>query len=417
MSISCKNIFHVAVFLLFVAPVCHAAQPYESSVTLSASKILPPDLMAGPHYKVDETVTNDGYLNKYTIHSEYGDVQVTSTAKLRKYIREIAAVAEMKKIQSSDEFTKGMTEKAGAVVEGAESLVTDPVGTVSSTVSGVGKLFSRAGENLTGGSRSEAEGSRMASLLGYEKAKRDIGYKFGVDVYSDNKILQDELNDLSGASGTGTLVMSGLLMAVPGGAGVAVSVTGGTELMEGVMHDAAPADLRKMNREKLAAMGVSQDVADIFIANGIYTPREQTYLVGALAGMKNTGNRSDYIKFATLTDNPDIAYFRQRQAQMYEAYGRVVEPIDSFVSIGAVTTARTKSGKIVFNVPLDYMLWTKGLAALADTINQQVATMEGISGKAILVAGSMSPLAKESIEKMGWTVLEKAEKKLSLPAF
>jgi len=403
--------------LVLITLTCLAAQPYESTATLNTSKILPPDLMLGPHHKIDETVTNDGYLNNYTIHSEYGDVQVTSTAKLRKYIREIAAVAEMKKIQSSDEFAKGMTEKAGAVVEGAESLISDPVGTVSSTVSGVGKLFSRAGENLAGGSRSEAEGSRMASLLGYEKAKRDIGYKFGVDVYSDNKILQDELNNLSGASGTGTLVMSGLLMAVPGGAGVAVSVTGGTELMEGVMHDKAPADLRKINREKLAAMGVTQDVADIFIANGIYTPREQTYLVEALAGMKNTANRGEYIKFATLTDNPDIAYFRQRQAQMYEAYDRIVEPVDSFVILGGITTARTKSGKIVFNVPLDYMLWTKHLAALADTINHQVSLMEGISGKEILVTGTMSPLAKESIEKMGWTVREKTEKKLSLPAF
>lgn len=403
--------------LSLITLTSHADQSYESLATFNASKILPPDLLTGPHHQIDATVTNDGYLNIYTIHSEYGDVQVTSTAKLRKYIREIAAVAEMKKIQSSDEFKKGMADKAGAVVEGAQNLISDPAGTVSSAVSGVGKLFSRARENLAGGSRSEAEGSRMASLLGYEKAKRDIGYKFGVDVYSDNKILQEELNDLSGANGTGTLVMSGLLMAVPGGAGVAVSVTGGTELMDNVMRDSAPADLRKMNREKLAAMGVTQDVADIFIANGIYTPREQTYLLGSLAGMNNTANRSEYIKFATLTDNPDVAYFRQRQAQMYEAYNRIIEPIDGFIILGGLTTARTKSGKIVFNVPLDYMLWTKGLAALADTINQEAASMQGITGKEILVTGTLSPLARESIEKMGWTVREQTEKKLSMPDF
>ena len=403
--------------LLLVASTCYAAESYESSVTLNAAKLLPPELLKGPHHQVDDTVTNDGYLNTYMIHSEFGDIQVTSTAKLKKYIREIAAVAEMKKIQGSDEFKQGFTDKMGDVVEGAESLITDPVGTVSSTVSGVGKLFSRAGENLLGGSRSKAEGSRMASLLGYEKAKRDIGYKFGVDVYTDNKILQDELNNLSGSSGTGTLVMSGLLMAVPGGAGIAVSVTGGTELMENVMHDKAPADLRKMNREKLAAMGVSQDIADVFIANGIYTPREQTYLVASLSDMQNTAGRSEFIKFATLTDNADIAFFRQRQAQMYKAYDQSIEPIDGFVTIGGLTTARTKSNKIVFNVPLDYMLWTKNLEAVANTITQQVSLMEGISGKEILVAGSMSPLAKKSIENLGWKVHEMTEKKLSLPAF
>ena len=410
-------IYYTCFFLcyLFTSAPAGAEQPFDSPATFRASEILPPELAKGPNHWVDEAVANDGYLNMYTIRSDYGDVQAVSTAKLRKYVHEINAVARMREIQGSDEFKKGMAEKAGDVVEGAQGLISDPVGTVSSTISGVGKLFSRAGENLVGGSRSETEGSRMESLLGYAKAKRDIGYQFGVDVYSHNKILQDELTSLAGASGTGTLVMSGLLMAVPGGAGVAVSVAGGTELMENVMRDQAPADLRKMNRGRLAAMGVDQHVADIFIANGTYTPREQTFLVAALDNMANTSNRAEFIKFATLTDNPDIAFFRQRQAQMYAAYHRTIEPVDSFVSIGEISTARTKSGKIVFNVPLDYLIWTKNMAAVASIITQNVARMEGISGREIWVTGTMSPLARESISKMGWTVHDQAQSKLSLP--
>ena len=417
MNLSLSHIKYLLPALLIISLPVMSELTYEGPVTFKASQLLSPELLAGPHHKVDEVVRNDGYLNIYTIHSEYGDVEATSTAKLRKYVHEINAVARMKEIQDSDEFKQGMADKAGAVVEGAQALVSDPVGSVSNTISGVGKLFSRAGENLTGGSRSEAEGSRMASLLGYEKAKRDIGYQFGVDVYSHNKILQDELNDLSGASGTGTLVMSALLMAVPGGAGVAVSVTGGSELMENVMHDQAPADLRKMNREKLAAMGVSQHVADIFIANAIFTPREQTVLVAALDNMNNTANRSDFIKFATLTNDPDVAYFRQRQAQMYEAYNRIVEPVESFITIGDISTARTNSGKIVFNVPLDYMTWTKGLAAVASIITQNVSQMDGITGREILVTGNMSPLTKESIENLGWTVHQEVGGKLEMPLY
>ena len=387
---------------------------YENPGTLKASQILPKELLSGPNHRVDEAVTSDGFLNIYTIHSEYGDVQATSTAKLRKYIHEINAVAKMKEIQGSSEFAKGMTDKAGAVVEGAAGIITDPVGSISNTVSGVGKLFSRAGESLTGGSRSDTEGSRMASLLGYEAAKRDIGYQFGVDVYSHNKILQDELNDLAGANGTGTLVMSALLMAVPGGAGVAVSVTGGSELMNNVMKDNAPADLRKINRAKLAAMGVDQHVADIFIANSVYTPREQTVLVAALDDMGNTNNRSEFIKFATLSDNDDITFFRERQAQMYAAYNKSVQPIASFIAIGNISAGKTTDGKIVFNVPLDHLFWTKNLAAFASIVTQHVSQMEGVTGREFWNTGSLSPLAKESLEKMGWTVRENAETILSL---
>ena len=406
------NLSSILFITIFLVQPSHAELNFESATTLKASEILPPDLVKGPHHQVDEKVINDAYLNIYTIHSDYGDVQAVSTAKLRKYIHEINAVAKMKEIEGSEEFRKGLSEKAGDVVEGAANLVSDPVGSVSNTFSGVSKLFSRAGENMFGGSRSETEGSRMEDLLGYSKAKRDIGYKFGIDVYSHNKILQDQLNALAGASGTGTLVMSGLLMAVPGGAGIAVSVGGGSELMENVMHDKAPADLRKLNREKLAAMGVSKDVIDIFIANGVFTPREQTLLVDAIDSMGNTAGREHFIKFATLTDDPDIAFFRQRQAQMYAAYNNKVKPLESFIAVGEISAAKSKDGNIVFNVPLDHMLWTNGVAAVVSVINQRVTLMEGINEKHVLVSGTVSKQSREGIEKMGWKIKENADSML-----
>ena len=402
----------VAGFLIVALPAS-AAPRYESPTILKASEILAPDIVKGPHHHVDEKVVNDAYLNLYTLHSEYGDVQVTSTAKLMKYIHEVNAVAKMKEIQGTDEFAKGMKNKAGAVVEGAGDLITDPVGTVGDTVSGVGKLFSRAGENMFGGSRSDSEGSRMGSLLGYAKAKREIGYKLGVDVYSHNEILQKELNELSSAGGTGTLVMSGLLMAVPGGAGAAVSVAGGTKMMTNLVYwDKSPADLRKMNREKLAAMGVREDVADLFIANGIYTPREQTLLVLSLENMSNTAGRAEYIKLATVTDNIDMAFFRQRQAEMYAAYNAKVQAISSFVAVGSTSAGMAKNGDIVFTVPLDHLLWTKGIAAIIRIATQNVASMEGVNERHVLLSGTASNLAHEELAKMGWKVQENADAKL-----
>ncbi len=39
--------------------------------------------MAGERFKVDERVENDGYLNYYTIRSDFGDFEAVSTATLR----------------------------------------------------------------------------------------------------------------------------------------------------------------------------------------------------------------------------------------------------------------------------------------------------------------------------------------------
>jgi hypothetical protein len=403
----------IAFIAALLAGTAAAAADFETPVVLSASKVLPPDLVRGPNHKVEEKVTNDGFLNVYTINSPLGTVQATSTATLRKYVAEVDAAARMTEVRGSQEFAAGMKEKAGQVVEGAKGLVTDPVDTIGNAASGVGKLFSRAGENMFGGSRSQAEESRMEDLLGYSKAKRDYAFEFGVDAYSRNPILQKELDEISRAGFMGNLTASAALMMVPGGAGVAVSATGGTQLMNNVFRDSAPADLRIRNRDALKKMGVPQDVSDLFIANSWYTPREQTLLVDALARMQGTKGRDQFIKLAVLTEDPDLTAFRQRQAQMYAQYSSSVEAVSAFVPIGQFAAARTGSGKIVFVLPVDYLLWTQGFAAAVSGITNEVSLMKGVKSRELWVSGALSPMAKESLGKMGWKVSEKAESLLN----
>ncbi len=85
--------------LIFVSGTLQAAQ-YESSTVLRASEILPASLVKGPNHHVDERVVNDGFFNIYTINSRYGTVKAVSTAKLRKYIKEINAAILMDQVES-----------------------------------------------------------------------------------------------------------------------------------------------------------------------------------------------------------------------------------------------------------------------------------------------------------------------------
>ena len=48
------------------------ASGYEAAQTLQASKVLPVELRSGAHFRVDENVANDGYVNTYHIHSKFG---------------------------------------------------------------------------------------------------------------------------------------------------------------------------------------------------------------------------------------------------------------------------------------------------------------------------------------------------------
>ena len=216
--------------------------------------------------------------------------------------------------------------------------------------------------------------------------------------------MQEHLGDLVSAGYAGTMSMSVLLSAVPGAAGTVVVVTGGTELMKNVFRDSAPADLRKMNRASLQAMEVNKDIADLFIANAVYTPREQTLIVAALKSMKGTKNKSSYVKFAVLTENADVAFFRQRQIEMYAEFHRKVKPIDRFISVGQTSAGVTKDGTLVVNLPLDHMLRTEGSANLVREFESNLSALGDIKKKEIYLTGSTSELNKKSLNDLGWKV-------------
>jgi len=52
-----------------------------------------------------------------------------------------------------------------------------------------------------------------------------------------------------------------------------------------------PSELRKMNRAKLAKLDIDANVSDLFINNSYLSPRQQTYIVGALEAMSEAADR------------------------------------------------------------------------------------------------------------------------------
>jgi hypothetical protein len=174
------------------------ASGYEAAQTLQASKVLPAELRSGAHFRVDDKVANDGYLNTYQLHSKFGTFPAVSTAMLVKRIGEVNALVVMEQVKGTTEFTNALKKAGSGVVGSAKNLVTHPVESISGAASGLGTAFRMASSSLTGPKRSEAEESRVKDLIGFAKTKREYAYHFGVDVYSDNKVLQDRLDEITG---------------------------------------------------------------------------------------------------------------------------------------------------------------------------------------------------------------------------
>ena len=169
---------------LLCSPYVSYAKPtiYEVPPTLSASKLLTPELRAGQYHTVDEKVVNDGFMKHYQINSKYGEFEAGSTAELKERIREIYAIAEMDKVESSDTFVESVKEGGMDVVTGVKDIVVHPIDTVSNAISGVGSMFRRAGARVFGDPKSDQEDSQIKSIIGFSKTKREYAADYGVDV-------------------------------------------------------------------------------------------------------------------------------------------------------------------------------------------------------------------------------------------
>lgn len=404
----------VALLLLLSPTTPHllAQTAYEPATILSASRILPPDLLAGANHRVQERVYNDGFLNRYTIDSKFGGFVAVSTPMLRKRIGEINALVRMEQIQGTKEYAASLKEAGTDTLSGFKNLVTNPVDTVKGAASGLAVAFRRAGDAIGGSKRSDSEDSRLKDAIGFSKTKREYAFQLGVDAYTDNQKVQDRLNEISWAGYAGGLTWAAAMSAVPGGAGVAITISGTHKLLNEVFRTTPPVDLRRTNGEKLKAMDVHPEIADRFLNNSVYSPREQTLLVNALNEMKGVGNRATLVRLAAVTTERDIAFFRQRQAEMYAGYHKAVAPFETIIALGEFAAARTTKNEVVFNVPLDHLVWTQEMAQLLTAADSRVTQLTRPANKQLWVTGTVSARARKEIESRGWQLQERSEARL-----
>ena len=378
---------------------------YEKPPVFQAAHILPAKLLKSPYHSVGSKVPNDGLMNHYTIKSKFGTVMADSTAELKIRVDEMKALAAMERVSNSKQFTRQMKEGGKNVVAGAKSLVTRPVDTVKNAFAGIGALAGRAGDALMGDPPSDAEDSRIENAIGFSSTKRDYAAEFHVDPYSTNPLLQKRLEEISWYGYSGKITASAVSAVIPGGVGVFVSAAKTSDWLEGIPVQTPPSELRKANREKLAGMGVSADVIDLFVGNTVYSPVLQTKLVQELARMNNTADRGIFVKFAVLARSANVAFFRAHQAEMYANLNKVT-PVERFVAVGTNAAARLANGTVVFCFPSDYLVWTENNARLAESLDRQVSALSDVRGKEIRIAGGISQNARKALEDLGWKVLD-----------
>ncbi|MEM7024716.1 MAG: hypothetical protein AAF637_19375 [Pseudomonadota bacterium] len=399
------SLLGTALLAMALLPAQVAAQEYEAAPVFQASEILPADLISGPGFEVQPEVPNDGYVNLYEVRTPEGKkVEVQSTELLKIRIQELNALVQMNELAGTSVFKDAAIEAAKSPFVFAKDVVTSPIDTMGGVVKGTGQFFKNIGHAMFG-SASEQEEGVVGATLGTAAAKRAFAEEFQVDPYSTNEPMQSRLTDLSWTAFAGGMTTGVAMGAVAGeGAiGTVLEVTSFGGDMNSLIYDNPPEQLKVINAEKLEAMGVNQDIATAFLNHPLYSPTRKTYIVGALEQMDGVEDREMILDLAVTVANEPDTFLWQKGVEMMAGYHNNVAPVLRIARIGSWPLLQNNVGTVVFVLPNDYIAWTEDLAAEA----AEAGIIEADIGiKELWLSGTVSPLAHQNFEALGWTVEE-----------
>jgi len=377
---------------------------FETAIALEPPWLLPPSLASGPHHVV-VGITNDGFTNHYHVATDFGPLEVSTTGLLRKRVHEITVMAalEAAELSANKIYLLSTANAAREPVEGAAQLIFHPVRSAIDIPSGIW-IYGRRLAALTDFDRTFQEDDYGAELIGFSDAKRLWAYRLGVDVYTDNPILQQLLDRYAWISLGGGLSVRVPLMVVSGPAGYALTVSGTTSQLKRELRDQPPEAIRMDVRERLADLGVDAAVAQKFVSHPWYTPTLLLVISESLALMEDAENPQSLVEAAIQADAPDETYFFGRLAIMLAVYSDVEAPIAELMAPDGIVMARTDGGDWVVPLYFDLVSWTEPMSLFLESIDQLASADAG--RKRVVVSGMLSALTRQQFEARGWEIIE-----------
>jgi hypothetical protein len=384
----------------------------ESEPTLPAKEVAPKSVaLKGREYVVNSPTEVKNFLGQFSIRSDWGDIDATGGLLLTLRIAEMPALAELDKVTHTQVFAKAIADSASKTINGVVRVASDPVGTVKGIPAGVGRLFTRtvdtvsgAASAITAGAKGGAGGGNSTAdavtdyakeFAGFNRARRALAKSAGIDPYTGNPLLRKRLEDLAWASVAGAVPVTLATSAVSGVAGTALKVT---RRVDGLVWDLSPDEIKQKLEPRLIARGISPESAQGFLRNTTFTPTLELAFVNALEAIPQVAGEDGLLRIAIAVRTEAHAHFLIQQLRMIRRHSRKGDPVTELIALEQSVVAKLASGRRVLALPVDYFSWTarvEELAARAD---------EGEGPRDLIVAGIASPALQSAARELGWRV-------------
>jgi hypothetical protein len=378
-----------------------AAATTEAAPTASAAALLGSDAK-GDNWTVDPAVKSDGFVRIFAVTSAYGDFNVNGQRRMAQRIQELRALKVLEGMSKTDEFARALARAGMAPIKFGRDLILDPVETTGNVVSGIGKMFSNIGAGVSG--KGGGRDSALGGVTGHNAAVRELAFRLGVDPYTDFKPLRDALNDMGNAMTAGGLSVSAAIMAIPGGAGVAVSATATSADFANSVAGKTAADIAGLVRTKLQRLGVDDATIQKFIDNRSYSPTDLWAIADALEKL-GAQDTQLFVANAAAAPSVDVAKFTRYRAEYLAANSELYGKLNALIQAGDVVINTNAKGQVVAAFPFDLVAWTPTVAESLTLLTGAVKGTHPDAERVFTSTGPYSNMANARLKALGWKLL------------
>ena len=173
-------------------------------------------------------------------------------------------------------------------------------------------------------------------------------------------------------------------------------------------------DSKLINEEKLKQMGVSKDLTKTFLDHPHFTPRHDTVIVEALAGLPGVRGRVAFIRSILSAEDEESANFFQGMAEIMRGYHDTVAPITDVTVLAGWSVAKSESGTALIPFPMDHGVWTRKAEQFVEYMAANYRP-PGFPGRfEMWLTGTVSPTAKNELQNRGFKVVEDVDQRIVL---
>ena len=134
---------YILLLILIIPFNLQAETEYEEIHNLKVNTQVPAKIIKTDYYQIDPVVKSNGFLNIYTVKSEFGEYEAIGNLSLLVVIRELYALNELKNLSKTQVFIEAAAGSAAGSIESMFHVATNPVETVKGIPGGVSRLFNR----------------------------------------------------------------------------------------------------------------------------------------------------------------------------------------------------------------------------------------------------------------------------------